>query len=83
MTLEEAKQRLMTEEGFRKAYEELEEEYAKIRLDIRRAQNDRMADRDTDQGRIIRDSDSSVRLCEQRPCLCVLLHKERGAEGLP
>ena len=41
MTLEEVKKILMTEEGFRKAYEELEEEYAKIRLDIRRAQNDR------------------------------------------
>ena len=47
MTLEEAKKILMTEEGFRKAYEELEEEYAKIRLDIRRAQNGmQVADKD-------------------------------------
>lgn len=34
MTLDEAKKRLMTEEGFRKAYEELEEEYAKIKASI-------------------------------------------------
>lgn len=34
MTLEEAKKRLLTEEGFRKAYEELEEEYDKIKASI-------------------------------------------------
>ena len=34
MTLEEAKKRLLTEEGFRKAYEELQEEYDKIKANI-------------------------------------------------
>lgn len=34
MTLEEVKKRLMADEGFRKAYEELEEEYDKIKASI-------------------------------------------------
>ena len=33
MTLEEAKKRLLADEGFRKAYEELEDEYRKIKCD--------------------------------------------------
>lgn len=39
MTLEDAKKRLLTEEGFRKAYEELQEEYDKIKADMRRKEN--------------------------------------------
>ena len=36
VTLEDAKKRLLTKEGFRKAYEELQEEYDKIKASIRR-----------------------------------------------
>lgn len=56
MILEEAKKILMTEEGFRKAYAELEEEYAKIGVDIRRAQNGmQMADGNADGRRPVRN----------------------------
>ena len=36
MTLEDAKKRLLTEEGVRKAYEEMQEEYDKIKASMRR-----------------------------------------------